>query len=85
VGQIETCRKVENALPRHDRNETKLVVLPYHAALSQQARLESMQQFLESKPKKNMFLVCTDRSLHLPHIVLSWFCAFGMSPKLAKT
>ncbi len=61
VGQIETCRKVENALARHDRNETKLVVLPYHAALSQQARLESMQQFLESKPKKNMFLVCTDR------------------------
>jgi ATP-dependent RNA helicase DDX18/HAS1 len=36
-------------------------VLPYHAALSQQARLESMQQFLESKPKKDMFLVCTDR------------------------
>jgi ATP-dependent RNA helicase DDX18/HAS1 len=59
--KIETCRKVENALARHDRNETKLVVLPYHAALSQQARLESMQQFLESKPKKDMFLVCTDR------------------------
>ncbi|CAK9218985.1 unnamed protein product [Sphagnum troendelagicum] len=74
--KIETCRKVENALARHDRNETKLVVLPYHAALSQQARLESMQQFLESKPKKNMFLVCTDRasrgldSFDVEHVVL---------------
>lgn len=59
--QIETCRRVENVLGRHDRSETKLTVLPYHAALSQEARLESMQQFLESQPKKNLFLVCTDR------------------------
>lgn len=61
--QIETCRDVENALYRHDRNGTKLTVLPYHAALSQEARLESMQQFLESQPSKSLFLVCTDRYL----------------------
>jgi len=61
--QIETCRDVENALVRHDRSSSKLMVLPYHAALSQEARLESMQQFLESQPSKSLFLVCTDRYL----------------------
>ncbi|KAG0629271.1 hypothetical protein M758_1G090200 [Ceratodon purpureus] len=74
--KIETCRDVENALYRHDRGGTKLTVLPYHAALSQEARLESMQQFLESQPSKNLFLVCTDRasrgldSFDVEHVVL---------------
>lgn len=74
--KIETCRDVENALYRHDRNGTKLTVLPYHAALSQEARLESMQQFLESQPSKSLFLVCTDRasrgldSFDVEHVIL---------------
>lgn len=68
VMQIEICRRVENVLARHDRSGMKLTVLPYHAALSQEARLESMQQFLEAKPNKSLFLVCTDRYVEISHI-----------------
>ncbi|XP_002964717.2 DEAD-box ATP-dependent RNA helicase 50 [Selaginella moellendorffii] len=61
--KIETCRKVENILNRYDRSGTKLSVLPYHAALSQEARLQSLQDFLSSqKPEVSTFLVCTDRA-----------------------
>ncbi|EFJ36912.1 hypothetical protein SELMODRAFT_403724 [Selaginella moellendorffii] len=61
--RIETCRKVENILNRYDRSGTKLSVLPYHAALSQEARLQSLQDFLSSqKPEVSTFLVCTDRA-----------------------
>eukprot|EP00897_Mesotaenium_endlicherianum_P009827 jgi/Mesen1/8873/ME000530S08288 len=60
--KIETCRKVENVLARHDRQGKRYTVLPYHAALNVEKRLESMQQFLESKPSQRLILVCTDRA-----------------------
>lgn len=61
VVQVETCRKVENVLSRFDRSGKKITVLPYHAALSQETRLESMETFIKSHPKERLFLVCTDR------------------------
>ncbi|KAL7142183.1 hypothetical protein ABFS83_08G107000 [Erythranthe nasuta] len=61
--KIETCRKVENALRRFDRQETRTKVLPFHAALEQQSRLANMEEF-RSFPSTNisLFLVCTDRA-----------------------
>lgn len=60
--QIETCRKVENALKRFDRKEMHAKVLPFHAALDQESRLANIEEF-RRPPSKNMslFLVCTDR------------------------
>lgn len=60
--QIETCRKVENALKRFDRKENHTKVLPFHAALEQESRLANIEEF-RSFPSTNtsMFLVCTDR------------------------
>ncbi|KAJ7520369.1 hypothetical protein O6H91_19G003000 [Diphasiastrum complanatum] len=74
--KIETCRKVENLLRRFDRPGKKICVLPYHAALTQEARLQNIQQFLHSEPDKSFFLVCTDRasrgldSVNVEHIIL---------------
>ncbi|CAM6102195.1 unnamed protein product [Calypogeia fissa] len=74
--KVETCRKVENVLTRFDRSGKKITVLPYHAALSQETRFESMETFLKSPPKERLFLVCTDRasrgidSLDVEHVVL---------------
>ena len=61
--QIETCRKVENALKRTDRKGTLVRVLPFHAALAQESRLANMKEFMNpSRPKEeSLFLVCTDR------------------------
>ncbi|CAL5336982.1 unnamed protein product [Camellia sinensis] len=61
--KIETCRKVENALNRVDRKGIQSRVLPFHAALAQEARLANMEEFCTSKSKDNsLFLVCTDRA-----------------------
>ncbi|KAG6546128.1 hypothetical protein Mapa_012162 [Marchantia paleacea] len=74
--KIETCRKVENILTRYDRTGKKIQVLPYHAALSQEARLETLETFMAPNPKERLFLVCTDRasrgidSLDVEHVVL---------------
>ncbi|KAL2609644.1 hypothetical protein R1flu_028217 [Riccia fluitans] len=74
--KIETCRKVENILTRYDRTGKKIQVLPYHAALSQEARLENLETFMAAQPKLRTFLVCTDRasrgidSLDVEHVVL---------------
>lgn len=59
--QIETCRKVENALKRMDRKEARIRVLSFHAALAQDARLANLKEFLGSQSADSMFLVCTDR------------------------
>ncbi|KAH7293975.1 hypothetical protein KP509_28G050700 [Ceratopteris richardii] len=74
--KIETCRKVENILKRSDRKGTAFTVLPYHAALSPDVRIENMQKFMETGPGKSMFLVCTDRAsrgldlIDVEHVVL---------------
>ncbi|KAL7219601.1 hypothetical protein ACSBR2_012623 [Camellia fascicularis] len=61
--KIETCRKVENALNRVDRKGIQNRVLPFHAALAQEARLANMEEFCTSQSKDNsLFLVCTDRA-----------------------
>ncbi|CAL5394810.1 unnamed protein product [Camellia sinensis] len=61
--KIETCRKVENALNRVDRKGIQSRVLPFHAALAQEARLANMEEFCTSQLKDNsLFLVCTDRA-----------------------
>lgn len=60
--KIETCRKVENALRRVDRQQTRLKILPFHAALAQEQRLSNMQEFLKSESNESMFLICTDRA-----------------------
>ncbi|KAJ0234123.1 DEAD-box ATP-dependent RNA helicase 50 [Hirschfeldia incana] len=61
--KIETCRKVENIFKRLDRNERQLHVLPFHAALAQEARLTNMKEFTSSHPEDHsLFLVCTDRA-----------------------
>ncbi|KAL9233035.1 hypothetical protein vseg_008078 [Gypsophila vaccaria] len=61
--KIETCRKVENALKRLDRNENQVRVLPFHAALDQGTRLVNMKEFLNSVTgSRSQFLICTDRA-----------------------
>ncbi|KAK8952464.1 DEAD-box ATP-dependent RNA helicase 50 [Platanthera zijinensis] len=60
--EIETCRKVENALRRFDRQQIQLKILPFHAALAQELRLSNMEEFLKSESKESMFLICTDRA-----------------------
>ncbi|KAL2252182.1 UNVERIFIED_CONTAM: DEAD-box ATP-dependent RNA helicase 50 [Sesamum indicum] len=61
--KIETCRKVENALKRFDRNEIRIKVLPFHAALEQESRLANIEAFRNFPPNNiSMFLVCTDRA-----------------------
>lgn len=64
--QIETCRKVENALKRFDRKGICTRVLPFHSALEQESRLTNMREF-HSLPANSisMFLVCTDRYLSI--------------------
>ncbi|XP_074561191.1 DEAD-box ATP-dependent RNA helicase 50-like [Curcuma longa] len=59
--KIETCRKVENALNRFDRKGTQMKVLPFHAAIAQEIRLANMKEFLTSRSKDSMILICTDR------------------------
>ncbi|XP_042476886.1 DEAD-box ATP-dependent RNA helicase 50 isoform X2 [Macadamia integrifolia] len=59
--KIETCRKVENVLKRFDRKGHSLRVLPFHAALTQELRLENMEEFLNSQSNDSLFLICTDR------------------------
>lgn len=61
--KIETCRKVENILKRFDRKESRVRVLPFHAALDQETRLANMKEFITSRSKEErLFLVCTDRA-----------------------
>ncbi|XP_078162140.1 DEAD-box ATP-dependent RNA helicase 50-like [Carex rostrata] len=60
--KIETCRRVENVLKRVDRREARIRVLPFHAALAQDARLTNLKEFLKSQSADSMFLVCTDRA-----------------------
>ncbi|XP_074583609.1 DEAD-box ATP-dependent RNA helicase 50-like [Curcuma longa] len=60
--KIETCRKVENALNRFDRKGTQIKVLPFHAAIAQEIRLANMKEFLTSRSKDSMILICTDRA-----------------------
>jgi ATP-dependent RNA helicase DDX18/HAS1 len=60
--QIETCRKVENALKRFDRKGIRMQVLPFHAAMTQESRLASMKEFTRSPSKEvSQFMICTDR------------------------
>ncbi|KAJ1411720.1 RNA helicase, DEAD-box type, Q motif [Sesbania bispinosa] len=61
--KIETCRKVENALKRFDRKGMRMQVLPFHAAMTQESRLSSMEEFRRSPSKEvSQFMVCTDRA-----------------------
>ncbi|XP_042385726.1 DEAD-box ATP-dependent RNA helicase 50-like isoform X1 [Zingiber officinale] len=60
--KIETCRKVENALNRFDRKGTQIKVLPFHSAIAQEMRLANMKEFLTSRSKDSMILICTDRA-----------------------
>lgn len=69
--QIETCRKVENALKRFDRKGIRARVLPFHAALEQESRLANMEEFRRSQSKdSSLFLVCTDRYHRFLHFSL---------------
>ncbi|XP_010246809.1 PREDICTED: DEAD-box ATP-dependent RNA helicase 50 isoform X3 [Nelumbo nucifera] len=61
--KIETCRKIENVLRRFDRKGVRIRVLPFHAALAQEARLANIKEF--SNPFSevdSLFLICTDRA-----------------------
>lgn len=74
--KIETCRKVENILKRFDRKGTNIFVLPFHAAVSQECRISSLEHFLGSQSEKALFLICTDRAsrgldiINVDHVVL---------------
>lgn len=62
--QIETCRKVENALKRIDKKGSRIQVLPFHAAMTQESRLASMKEFARPPSKSiSQFMICTDRYL----------------------
>ncbi|KAL0406088.1 UNVERIFIED_CONTAM: DEAD-box ATP-dependent RNA helicase 50 [Sesamum latifolium] len=63
--KIETCRKVENALKRFDRNEIRIKVLPFHAALEQESRLANIEAF---------------RNFHQTTFPCSWFAQIDMTP-----
>ncbi|KAK7277419.1 hypothetical protein RIF29_18571 [Crotalaria pallida] len=61
--KIETCRKVENALNRFDRKGSRIQVLPFHAAMTQESRHASMKEFTRPPSKQvSQFMVCTDRA-----------------------
>ncbi|KAI3835431.1 hypothetical protein MKX03_034521 [Papaver bracteatum] len=61
--KIETCRKVENILNRYDRKVVRIRGLPFHSALTQEARLANMKEFLNPQsPEDSLFLICTDRA-----------------------
>ncbi|GAB2294200.1 hypothetical protein Dimus_028418 [Dionaea muscipula] len=61
--KIETCRKVENALHRLDRRGSRILVLPFHAALAQETRVANMKEFLDPQSRSvSLFLICTDRA-----------------------
>ncbi|QCE16930.1 DEAD-box ATP-dependent RNA helicase 50 [Vigna unguiculata] len=61
--KIETCRKVENSLRRFDRKGNNMQVLPFHAAMTQESRLASMEEFTRPPSKGvSQFMVCTDRA-----------------------
>jgi ATP-dependent RNA helicase DDX18/HAS1 len=69
--KIDTCRATENFLARQDRRAGEYVLLPHHAAISAERRLENLRAFLtppkDGQPRR--VLVCTDRcdeSLLLP-------------------
>ncbi|XP_068661218.1 DEAD-box ATP-dependent RNA helicase 50 [Aristolochia californica] len=74
--KIETCRRVENVLKRLDRKETRMRVLPFHAALGQEVRLANMKEFVNSQSDDSLFLICTDRAsrgidfANVDHVVL---------------
>ncbi|ONK78823.1 uncharacterized protein A4U43_C02F22800 [Asparagus officinalis] len=74
--KIETCRKVENVLKRFDRSGLHIKVLPFHAALAQDVRRANMKEFLNSRSRDSMFLICTDRASrgidfpNVDHVVL---------------
>lgn len=74
--KIETCRMVENALKRFDRQGLQIKVLPFHAALAQDTRLANIKEFLNSNSNNSMVLVCTDRASrgidfqNVDHVVL---------------
>ncbi|KAG0485945.1 hypothetical protein HPP92_009826 [Vanilla planifolia] len=74
--KIETCRKVENALKRFDRQGIQFKLLPFHAALAKEPRLSNLQEFLDAEAKEAMFLICTDRAsrgidfANVDHVVL---------------
>ncbi|KAL3750457.1 hypothetical protein ACJRO7_011459 [Eucalyptus globulus] len=61
--KTETCRKVENALKRIDRNGADTRVLPFHAAVSQELWQANMKLLL----------------LHLKMSPCFWFAPTGMS------
>ncbi|KAI3974348.1 hypothetical protein MKX01_031017 [Papaver californicum] len=61
--KIETCRKVENILNRYDRKGVRIRGLPFHSALTQEARLANMKEFLNPhSTEDSLFLICTDRA-----------------------
>ncbi|KAI3918666.1 hypothetical protein MKX01_041986 [Papaver californicum] len=61
--KIETCRKVENILNRYDRKGVRIRGLPFHSALTQEARLANMKEFLNPQSTEDsLFLICTDRA-----------------------
>ncbi|KAL0919802.1 hypothetical protein M5K25_011922 [Dendrobium thyrsiflorum] len=74
--KIETCRKVENALKRSDRQGIHSKILPFHAALAQELRLSNLEEFLKPESKESMFLICTDRAsrgidfTNVDHVIL---------------
>eukprot|EP00271_Cylindrocystis_brebissonii_P008163 TRINITY_DN22177_c0_g1_i1.p1 TRINITY_DN22177_c0_g1~~TRINITY_DN22177_c0_g1_i1.p1 ORF type:complete len:1024 (-),score=201.18 TRINITY_DN22177_c0_g1_i1:478-3549(-) len=63
---IETCRKVENALLRHDRGGRQYSVVPYHGALTPEKRQACIQDFMKlgrgRGEAERQILVCTDRA-----------------------
>ena len=64
---VESCRDVENRLKRSDRRGQILEVLPYHNALTTEARNENLAIFSKGRKgaaadKTDYVLVCTDRA-----------------------
>ena len=70
--QIETCKKVKNALKRFDRRGTPIQILPFHDALTKESQLANMEEFAcRSSNEVCQFLVCIDRyNICITH--LSW-------------
>jgi ATP-dependent RNA helicase DDX18/HAS1 len=58
---IPTCRKVENALRRADRQEKRWQVLAYHSAVNPQDRQKNLDIF-SSRVERPLIMVCTDRT-----------------------
>ena len=85
---IESCRRVENALCRRDRNGERWELGVFHGALTAEARKQAFQKLIGDAPRASpslpLLVICTDRASRgmdfprVQHVVLFDFPRDGV-------